>query len=40
MNRATLSAKEIRNGVIEDVKPFAGSAHQADDMTVLVVKAL
>ncbi len=37
---STLSAKEIKNSIIEDVKRFAGAAHQADDMTVLVVKAL
>ena len=35
---STLSAKEIKNKIIEDLKQFTGSAPQHDDMTVVVIK--
>jgi serine phosphatase RsbU (regulator of sigma subunit) len=40
LDASMLSAREIKTKIIEDVKRFTGSAQQADDMTVLVVKAL
>jgi len=40
MDTSMLPAREIKTRIIEDVKRFTGSAQQADDMTVLVVKAL
>jgi ligand-binding sensor domain-containing protein len=40
MDTSPLPAKEIKNRIIDDVRRFVGSAQQADDMTVLVVKAL
>ena len=40
MDISNLSAKDIKNKIIEDVKNFSGSALQYDDMTVVVVKVL
>jgi ligand-binding sensor domain-containing protein len=40
MNTPGMSAGEIKDRIIEDVRHFAGSAPQGDDMTVVVVKAL
>jgi sigma-B regulation protein RsbU (phosphoserine phosphatase) len=34
-----LTAEEIRDTLIQDVRRFAGGPHQSDDMTVLVIKA-
>jgi ligand-binding sensor domain-containing protein len=34
-----LSASEIKDLIIEDVRTFTGYMHQADDMTVVVIKA-
>ena len=36
---AGLSASGIKDLIIEDARRFAGNAHQADDMTVVVLKA-
>ncbi|MFQ5821336.1 MAG: PP2C family protein-serine/threonine phosphatase, partial [Candidatus Heimdallarchaeota archaeon] len=40
MNILDLSAKAIKDKIIEDVKRFSGVAKQHDDMTVVVVKAI
>jgi serine phosphatase RsbU (regulator of sigma subunit) len=40
MDTSAMSAREIKDRIIEDVKQFVGSAPQRDDMTVVVVKAL
>jgi ligand-binding sensor domain-containing protein len=40
MNTATLSACEIKEKIIKDVKRFAGLTQQHDDMAVVVVKTL
>jgi sigma-B regulation protein RsbU (phosphoserine phosphatase) len=32
------SAKELRDLIIEDVRTFAGSSQQSDDMTLVVIK--
>jgi streptogramin lyase/ASC-1-like (ASCH) protein len=40
MDIPNLSAKDIKNKIIEDVKNFSGSVLQYDDMTVVVVKVL
>jgi ligand-binding sensor domain-containing protein len=40
MNTSGMSAGEIKDKIVEDVKRFVGSAPQRDDMTVVVVKAL
>jgi len=40
MNTASLSAKEIKDGILQAVKRFSGSSPQDDDMTVVVVKVL
>lgn len=38
MDVSSLSAKEIKDRIIEDVRRFAGGAAQHDDMTVVVIK--
>lgn len=38
LNTATLSAKEIKTRILDDVRHFSGSATQNDDMTLVVVK--
>ena len=38
IDTSILSAKEVKNKIIEDVRRFSGSASQHDDMTVVVVK--
>ena len=38
MDTASLSAREIKDRIIRDVKQFSRSAPQFDDMTVVVVK--
>jgi len=40
MNTADLSAREIKDAVIQAVKAFSGSAPQHDDMTVVAIKIL
>ncbi len=40
MNTSGMSAGEIRDTIVEDVRRFVGSARQHDDMTVVVMKAL
>ena len=40
IDTATLSAKEIKEKIIEDVRGFSGTASQHDDMTVIVVKCV
>ena len=39
METSTLSAKEIKERIIADVKHFYGNAPQHDDMTIIVVKS-
>lgn len=39
-NNSSFSAMQIRDGVINAVKQFAGDHHQHDDLTVVVVKAV
>jgi len=36
---STLSAQGIRDTLLHDVRRFAGSSHQSDDMTLVVIKA-
>ena len=38
METAKLSAREIKDRIVEDVKRFTGSADQQDDITLVVVK--
>ena len=38
MNTGPMTALEIKEAILEDVRRFSGSAHQYDDMTVVVVK--
>ncbi|MDD3643181.1 MAG: PP2C family protein-serine/threonine phosphatase, partial [Candidatus Krumholzibacteria bacterium] len=38
METSSLSASRIKHLIIDDVKRYSGSAHQADDMTVVVLK--
>ena len=38
MDPAVMSAKEIKDSIVEDVKRFSGDAPQTDDMTIIVVK--
>jgi len=38
MDTATLSAKAIKEKIIEDVQRFSGTAPQHDDMTIIVIK--
>ena len=40
MNCSTLSSRQIKNAVIQDVKRFAGAAEYQDDMTLVVVKRI
>ena len=38
MDTAAMSAHEIKESIITDVKRFSGLSHQRDDMTIVVVK--
>lgn len=38
MDSTVMSAKEIKDSIVEDVKRFSGDAPQTDDMTIIVVK--
>ena len=40
LDTTDLSAKEIKESIIKDVKNFSGSARQYDDMTVVVLRAV
>jgi ligand-binding sensor domain-containing protein len=40
IDAASLSAKEIKERIVEDVRRFAGGARQHDDMTIVVVKEM
>jgi len=40
IDTSTLSAREIKEKIIEDVRRFSGTASQHDDMTVIVVKCI
>ena len=39
IDTTTLSAKEIKEYIIENVKQFAGNSSQEDDMTIVVIKS-
>ena len=39
IDTSTLSAKEIKEYIIENIKQFAGNSSQEDDMTIVVIKS-
>jgi len=38
MDSTQLSARQIKDRIINDVQVFSGASHQEDDMTVVIVK--